>query len=295
MNDSVVIIYSVQQVSVPKEVADFLEQDRTLEQAQEKQDKRHLSKSEFETVLSGSDCVRRPMEDEVLWNLQLETLRKAVDGLGDQGRDLVELRYGRGLTMEEIGTIYGVSKAAEKVPRTVEGLCQMTEPLNFFYFLVYKLPVSVLISRGQNFRLPETPALAVAGNASAKVHRGAMTMNLFGARQKQLLSFLTANAERETLDYVLQGMKEVLGDEMPEEDAVRAYLQDPDEPISLSTEQQIVALDKLLECAEVNLRTLCDLIRYQQLKDAGVVNSVEEFLRLVRPDAARDIQEEDAH
>ena len=84
MNDSVVIIYSVQQVSVPKEVADFLEQDRKREQAQEKQNKRHLSKSAFETVLSGSDCVRRPMEDEVLWNLQLETLRKAVDGLGDQ-------------------------------------------------------------------------------------------------------------------------------------------------------------------------------------------------------------------
>ena len=118
-------------------------------------------------------------------------------------------------------------------------------------------------------------------------------MNLFGARQKQLLSFLTANAERETLDYVLQGMKEVLGDEMPVEDAVRAYLQDPDEPISLSTEQQIVALDKLLECAEVNLRTLCDLISYQQLKDAGVVNSVEEFLRLVRPDDVLDVQKED--
>ena len=61
MNDSVVIIYSVQQVSVPKEVADFLEQDRKREQAQEKQDKRHLSKSAFETVLSGSDCVRRPL------------------------------------------------------------------------------------------------------------------------------------------------------------------------------------------------------------------------------------------
>ena len=59
----------------------------------------------------------------------------------------------------------------------------MTEPFNFFALLVYKLPVNVLISRGQNFRLPETPALAVAGNASAKVHRGAMTMNLFGARQ----------------------------------------------------------------------------------------------------------------
>mgnify|MGYP005793265569 CR=1 FL=1 len=37
-------------------------------------------------------------------------------------------------------------------------------------------------------------------------------MNLFGTRQKQLLRFLTANAERETLDYVLQGMLEVLGE-----------------------------------------------------------------------------------
>ena len=121
-----------------------------------------------------------------------------------------------------------------------------------------------------------------------------MTMNLFGARQKQLLSFLTANAERETLDYVLQGMREILGEDMPEENAVRAYLQEPDEPISLSTEQQIVAMDKLLECAEVNLRMLCDLIRYQQLKDAGVVNSVEEFLYLVRPGDICDDQEEDA-
>ena len=121
-----------------------------------------------------------------------------------------------------------------------------------------------------------------------------MTMNLFGARQKQLLSFLTANAERETLDDVLQGMREILGEDMPEENAVRAYLQEPDEPISLSTEQQIVAMDKLLECAEVNLRMLCDLIRYQQLKGAGVVNSVEEFVRLVRPDDAYDVQEEDA-
>ena len=112
MNDSVVIIYSGQQVSVPREVADFLEQDRKREQAQDKQDQRHLSKSEFETVLFCSDCVRRPVEDTVLRNLQLECLRKAVDGLGTQGRDLVELRYGQGLTMEEIGTIYGVSKAA---------------------------------------------------------------------------------------------------------------------------------------------------------------------------------------
>ena len=118
-------------------------------------------------------------------------------------------------------------------------------------------------------------------------------MNLFGTRQKQLLRFLTANAERETLDYVLQGMLEVLGEEMPEEDAVRAYLQGPEEATTLSAEQQIVALDKLLECAEVNFRMLCDLIRYQQLKEAGVVNSVEEFLSMVRPDDFRDMKREE--
>ena len=93
MSDSVVITYSGQQVSVPKEVADFLEQDRKREQAQEKQDQRHLSRSEFETVLFCSDCVRRPVEDAVFRNLQLECLRKAVDDLGDSGRDLIQLRY----------------------------------------------------------------------------------------------------------------------------------------------------------------------------------------------------------
>ena len=119
-------------------------------------------------------------------------------------------------------------------------------------------------------------------------------MNVFGNRSKQLLQALTANAEKETMDYVLQEMQAVLGEEMPEADAVRTYLQNPDKPTELSITQQIVAMDKLLECAEVNLRTLCDLIRYQQLKEAGVVNSVEEFLYLVRPGDVCDIQEEDA-
>ena len=119
-------------------------------------------------------------------------------------------------------------------------------------------------------------------------------MNVFGNSSKQLQQALTANAENETMDYVLQEMQAVLGEEMPEADAVRTYLQDPDKPTELSTAQQIVAMDKLLECAEVNLRTLCDLIRYQQLKEAEAVNSVEEFLQLVHPDDVRKISKEDA-
>ena len=110
MNDSVVIVYNGEQVSVPKEVADFLEQDRKRQQAQDKQDARHLSKSEFETVLSGSNCVKRPVEDAVLRNLRLENLRGAITELDVQGQNLLSLRYGKELTMEEIVQIYGISK-----------------------------------------------------------------------------------------------------------------------------------------------------------------------------------------
>ena len=112
MNDNVVIVYNGEQVSVPKEVADFLEQDRKREQAQEKQDARHLSKSEFETVPSGSDCVKRPVEDAVLRNLRLENLRGAIAELDVQGQNLLSLRYSGELTMKEIGQIYGISRMA---------------------------------------------------------------------------------------------------------------------------------------------------------------------------------------
>ena len=112
MNDNVVIVYNGEQVSVPKEVADFLEQVRKREQAQEKQDARHLSKSEFETVLSGMECVKRPVEDAVLRNLRLENLREAIAELDVQGQNLLSLRYSGELTMEEIGQIYGISRMA---------------------------------------------------------------------------------------------------------------------------------------------------------------------------------------
>ena len=101
MNDNVVIVYNGEQVSVPKEVADFLEQDRKREQAQERQDARHLSKSEFETVLSGLECVKRPVEDGLL----------ADDG-GDRS-DLWHLQNG------------GI-KATEKAARKAGNLCLTT-------------------------------------------------------------------------------------------------------------------------------------------------------------------------
>ena len=84
------------------------------------------------------------------------------------------------------------------------------------------------------------------------------------------------------MDYVLQEIQAVLGEEMPEADEVRTYLQDPDKPTELSTTQRIVAMDKLLEDAEVNFHMICDMVRYQNMKEAGMVHSVDEFLQLLR-------------
>ena len=111
MNDTVVF-YNGEQVSVPKEVAEFLEQDRKRAQAQARQDKRHLSRSSFETVLSSHVSAGRPLEQSVLRNLQLENLRNAVAELNAQEQELISLRYDGELTMEEIGKIFGVSKMA---------------------------------------------------------------------------------------------------------------------------------------------------------------------------------------
>jgi RNA polymerase sigma factor (sigma-70 family) len=111
MND-VVVFYEGEQVSVPKEVADFLEQDRKRAQAQDRQDRRHLSKSEFETVLSCHISAQRELEDTVHRNLQLENLQEAVAGLDDEERELISLRYDEELSMEEIGKLLGVSKMA---------------------------------------------------------------------------------------------------------------------------------------------------------------------------------------
>ena len=111
MNDAV-FFYNGEQVLVPKETAEFLEQDRKRVQAQARQDKRHLSRSEFETVLSSHMSAGRPLEQSVLWNLRLENLRKAVAELSAQEQELISLRYDGELSMEEIGKVFGISKMA---------------------------------------------------------------------------------------------------------------------------------------------------------------------------------------
>ena len=116
-----------------------------------------------------------------------------------------------------------------------------------------------------------------------------MTMNPFEQSKQQLLRFLTSHAEWEVIDYIRQEMQHDAPDSIPTEEELFAFFQSPDEPTKLDAYQQMLATDKLLEYAEISLRTLCDLIRYQQFKELGVVHSAKEFIQLFHPDEQEDI------
>ena len=115
-----------------------------------------------------------------------------------------------------------------------------------------------------------------------------MTMNPFEQSTQQLLRFLTSHAEWEVIDYIRKEMQHGAPDSIPTEEELFAFFQSPDEPTKLDAYQQMLATDKLLEYAEISLRTVCDLIRYQQLKELGIVHSAKEFIQFFHPDEQED-------
>ena len=115
-----------------------------------------------------------------------------------------------------------------------------------------------------------------------------MIMNPFEQSKQQLLHFLASQVEQEVIDYIRQEIQHDAPDSVPTEDELLTFFQSPDEATTLNAYQQMLATDKLLEYAEISLRTLCDLIRYQQLKEFGIVHSAKEFIQLFHPNEQED-------
>ena len=113
-------------------------------------------------------------------------------------------------------------------------------------------------------------------------------MNPFEQSKQQLLHSLASQVEQEVIDYIRQEMQHDAPDSVPTEDELLTFFQSPDEATTLNAYQQMLATDKLLEYAEISLRTLCDLIRYQQLKELGIVHSAKEFIQLFHPNEQED-------
>ena len=109
------INYYGQQVTVSDEVAEFLEQDRRREAAQERSDQRHLDYVGVD-IASVSDLFTNahsdPTFEKAYRNLRLEALRKAYQTLSDDERKLLCLHYYHEFSMEKIGRRLGVTKMA---------------------------------------------------------------------------------------------------------------------------------------------------------------------------------------
>ena len=106
-------------------------------------------------------------------------------------------------------------------------------------------------------------------------------------KETMLNQMLRGMCQEETLGQLMQELRRDLGEDAPSEEAVRAYLLEAKSG-TLNSFQQAMLTDKMLEIAEVNFRTLCDLVRFRKMKTAGLVDSLEEFMSLVHPDDVRE-------
>ena len=99
-------------VEVSDELYEFMESDRKRQAAEERSDRRHLSKSSFETVEVKQEYSSRKFENQIFHRLDLQKLREAMQQLNDEERRLIEMYYWDEMTMQEIADVFGISKMA---------------------------------------------------------------------------------------------------------------------------------------------------------------------------------------
>ena len=103
------------EVDVSREVYEYLEQDRKRQQAQDRSDRRHLSKGNFEQDCIGSQRVSIFTDEtylEVIHKMELEKLQSALQMLSSDEQVLIELYYYKDWSMEQIGQYFGISRMA---------------------------------------------------------------------------------------------------------------------------------------------------------------------------------------
>ena len=109
-----IVKYGEGTVSVSKEVADFLEADRKRQAAEGRSDRRHISKSDSETVLSTAQipAFSDPTFESAFKNLCFQKLQKIIADLEPHERFLIWCYFFEERTMQQIADKLGVSKMA---------------------------------------------------------------------------------------------------------------------------------------------------------------------------------------
>lgn len=109
-----IVKYGECEISVSKEVADFLEADRKRQAAEGRSDRRHTSKSDSETVLQTAQitAVSDPTFETAFKNLCFEKLQKIIANLEFEDFFLIRCYFFEECTMQQIADKLGVSKTA---------------------------------------------------------------------------------------------------------------------------------------------------------------------------------------
>lgn len=120
------------EVDISKEVAECLEKDRKRQQAQDRSDRRNLSKGTFEQVCIGSQRVPNNTDEtylQVIHKMDLEKLRIILQTLSSDEQVLIELYYFRDWSMAKIGQYFGISKMAvsKRHKRVIKKLRELIE------------------------------------------------------------------------------------------------------------------------------------------------------------------------
>lgn len=112
MRMSKLITYENQTIEISDRLFEFMEEDKKRQAAEERSDRRHLSKSSFETVKIKQECSSKEFENLVFHDLSLKKMRTAVNELSDDEQKLIEMYYWNNQSMQEIGKVFAVSKMA---------------------------------------------------------------------------------------------------------------------------------------------------------------------------------------
>lgn len=120
------------EVDVSEEIYEYLEQDRKRQQAQDRSDRRNLSKGTFEQACIGSQRVPNNTDEtylQVIHKMDLEKLRNILQTLSLDEQVLIELYYFRDWSMAKIGRYFGISKMAvsKRHKRVIKKLRELME------------------------------------------------------------------------------------------------------------------------------------------------------------------------
>lgn len=110
MRMSNLITYENQTIEVSDRLFEYIEQDKKHQAAEKRSDRRHLSKSSFETVKIKQECSSKEFENLVFHNISLKKMLSALKELPADEQKLIEMYYWDKQSMQKIGEAFAVTK-----------------------------------------------------------------------------------------------------------------------------------------------------------------------------------------